>query len=401
MARVQPYYSPPTLLAHQALVLASLMRTGWRLNGRWTRDLGRLLRVAAGATHYGCFGYSAHPVYEVTSMCNLRCMHCHASGGTPYPGELDTRGAKRVIDGLTTVREFRMLVFTGGEPLVRRDIFELTRHASDLGYPVIYATNATLIDRLTAKRMNRSGVVGAAVSLDSLRPAVHDGFRGVGGSWKRAVEGMKNILAEGMYLQVNVTASRINYHEIPELIRFADKLGAHVLLLYHFVEAGRGEGNRWLGLTPEEYARLAMKALELQSEVELVIAPVALPWYYALLVHRTRIPPEIARRWITGCIAARGMFYIKPNGDVWPCAFLPLKAGNAAEQPAAEIWNSPLFRRLRDRRNLEEPCRSCRYREVCGGCRARAYASTGRPYAADPSCMLHALTGGDGKEDGG
>ena len=91
---------------------------------------------------------------------------------------------------------------------------------------------------------------------------------------------------------------------------------------------------------------------------------------------------------MTGCISARGMFYIKPDGEVWPCPFLPLSAGNVAKQPAIEIWNSMLFKRLRDRSNLEEPCRSCIFREVCGGCRARAYIETGNPFAADPTCRL-------------
>ena len=391
MARVLPYYYPPTLLAHQALVLLSLQRIGWRLNSRWLRDLRRLLRVAAGATHYGCFGYAVHPVFEVTALCNLRCLHCHAKGGQPYPGELDTRGALRVIDNLTTVKEFRMLVFTGGEPLVRRDIFELTSYASSLGFPVVYATNATLVTRDIARKMSRHGVVGAAVSLDSLRPAVHDRFRGVKGSWERAVRGMRYIVEEGMYLQINITASKLNYHEIPDLIRFADKLGAHVVLLYHFVEAGRGEANRWLGLGPEEYTRLVERVLEVQKEVELVIAPVALPWYYAYLVRRTGIPPSIARNWITGCIAARGMFYIKPNGDVWPCPFLPLRAGNVYEQPASEIWESPLFKAIRNRENLKGRCRTCSFREVCGGCRARAYAATGDPLSSDPSCRIREL----------
>ncbi|WP_460126201.1 radical SAM protein [Stetteria hydrogenophila] len=386
-----PYYWPPTLLARQALALAAIMdATGWRLSGRWRRDLGSLLKIAAGARKYGCFGYAPHPVFEVTARCNLRCIHCHADGGKGYPlGELDTQGAMRVIENLTTVKDFRMLVFTGGEPLVRRDFYQLSEYASSLGFSVVVATNGYFIDGKAARRMARSGVIGAAISLDSVKPEKHDAFRGVPGAWRAAVRAMRNVLDAGMYLQVNITISKFNIDEMEELVRFADKLGAHVVLLYTFVAVGRGEVYRRLSLTREDFARVIEAAARLQGEVELVISPIAAPWYYALLAKRARhIPLKVLERAVTGCIAARGMFYIKPNGDVWPCPFIPVTAGNVAEKPAIEIWNSDLFKRLRDRSNLGEPCRSCKYREVCGGCRARALIRTGDLFAGDPTCPL-------------
>ncbi len=299
-----------------------------------------------------------------------------------------TRGALKVIENLTTVKDFRMLVFTGGEPLVRSDIYKLSEYASSLGFNVVVATNGYFIDRATARRMARSGAIGAAISLDSVNPEKHDSFRGVRGAWKAAVRAMKNVVEEGMYLQVNITVSKLNIDEIDDLVKFADDLGAHVILLYTFVALGRGEVNRRLALTGEELARVIEKAAELQGNVELVISPVAAPWYYALLASRTRIPLTLAKRAMVGCIAARGMFYIKPNGDVWPCPFIPVSAGNVAEKPASEIWNSDLFKRLRDRSNLREPCRSCKYREVCGGCRARTLLKTGDLFSGDPICPL-------------
>ena len=387
---VPPYYQPPSLLARQALVLLHLMEsTGWRVSRRWLRSLPRLLRVAAGASRFGCFGYAPHPVYEVTSRCNLRCIHCHARGGEPYPGELDTEGALRVIDNLTTVKDFRVLVFTGGEPLVRRDIWTLTEHAASLGYGIVFATNGILIDRPTARRMEKLGVLGAAISLDSVKPEKHDAFRGVPGAWKGAVRGARNVLDAGMYLQINITISKFNLEEMEDLLRFADKLGAHVVLLYTFVGVGRGSLYRRLALTPEEFARVIQKAFELQRELELVISPVAAPWYYAYLAKKSVMSVDTLRSFVTGCIAARGMFYIKPDGEVWPCPFTPVSAGNVSGQPAIEIWNGPLFRRLRDRSNLGEPCRSCPYREICGGCRARALARTGDLFAGDPVCPIH------------
>lgn len=389
MKPVKPFYYPPTLLARQFISLLTLKKVcGYRFKGRLIKNLSKLLKIAAGARAYGCFGYMIHPVYEVTAKCNLKCVHCHAKGGLPYPGELDTASAKRVIYNLTTMKDFRTLVFTGGEPILRHDIFELTRYADELGFNIIYATNGTLITKEIAHKMADSGVIGVAISLDSINPSRHDWLRQVNGAWEKALNGIKYTRDEGLYLQINITVSRMNYDEIPDLLRFSDKLGAHVILLYHFVPFGRGEILKKLALTGEEYAKLIKKVVDMQGEIEAIISPIAFPSYYAYIVAKSGISPEIAKNWITGCIAARGMFYIKPDGEVWPCAFLPISGGNIVEKTAIEIWNSPIFRKLRDRSNLEEPCKSCPYREVCGGCRGRAYMKTGNPFAADPSCIL-------------
>ncbi len=363
--------------------------TGWHVSARWLNGLKELVRIAAGARKYGCFGYAPHPVYEATALCNLRCLHCHASGGRPYPGELNTRRAKKLIENLTTVKEFRMLVFSGGEPLMRRDIFELTKHADDLGFNVVYATNATLINKDVAAKMTKSGVVGAAVSIDSVHPEKHDRFRGVPGAWRRAIAGIKNIVDEDMYLQINITISKLNLDELEDLLFFADELGAHVVLLYTFVAFGRGEIHRKLALTPNEFANVITRAADMQGKLGSVISPVAAPWYYAYLAKRSGLPLKLLERVMTGCIAGRGMFYIKPDGIAWPCPFLPIPAGNVALKPAREIWEGRIFEDLRDRSLLGEPCKSCRYREICGGCRARAYLKTGDMLSGDPMCPLH------------
>jgi len=387
MKKVLPFFIPPTLLVRQALALGFISRTtGWTISRRWLKDLSLLLKVASGAKKYGCFGYAVHPVFEVTSRCNLRCIHCHARGGEPLYEELDTDEAKHVIESLTSVKEFRTLIFTGGEPLVRNDIFDLTEYARSLGFNIIYATNGTLINKEVAKRMRKSGVLGAAISIDSVDPKRHDYFRGVPGAWKRAIDGIKNVLSEGMYLQVNITISKFNINELEDLILFADKLGAHVILLYTFVSVGRGEVNKWLALSEEEFVKVIEKTADLQGNVKLVIAPVAAPWYYAYLASKFKIPVSFLKRFVTGCITGRGMFYIKPNGDVWPCPFIPITVGNLLKESAYKIWNGELFNKLRDRSNLGEPCRSCPFREVCGGCRARAYIKTGNLFAGDPLC---------------
>ncbi|PCN50247.1 radical SAM protein [Candidatus Geothermarchaeota archaeon ex4572_27] len=381
--RVLPFYSPPTLIARQAAVaLAFKAATGWRFEGRWLRSLRVLLRVAAGAKFAGCFGYEPHPVLEVTGRCNLSCIHCEVRGG-----ELDADPplpqVYRMIDSIATVPEFRMLVLSGGEPLVRPDIYEIIRYARDVGFEVTIATNGTLISREVARKLSSLDITGVAVSLDFVEPELHDRFRGASGAWSKAMEGMKHAVEEGLYLQVNITLSRLNFHELPQLLRLADELGSCVVLLYQFQPFGRGALREDIALTPAEFLSVMRTVASLQRDLETLVIPVGLPEYFAYLSGKTPFSGRLFR----GCIAGRGMFYVRWNGEAWPCVFLQLSLGNVLEKPALEIWReNELLSRLRDRANLGEPCRSCRYREVCGGCRSRAYLATGNPLAADPAC---------------
>lgn len=383
--KVLPFYFPPSLIFRQAATaLAFKTATGWRFEGRWLRSLGKLLRVAAGARYGGCFGYEPHPVLEVTGRCNLNCIHCEVKGGEAKIDPPLTQVCE-MIDSIATVPEFRMLVLTGGEPLVREDIYEIIKHARDVGFEVTIATNGTLISREVAKRLSTLGITGVAVSLDFLEPELQDRFRRVEGAWERAMEGMRNAAKEGLYLQVNITLSRLNFHELPKLLELADELGSCVVLLYQFQPFGRGAQKERLALTPPEFLEVIETVASLQRKLKTLVIPIGLPEYFAYLSKKTPLG-----RMFKGCIAGRGMFYVKWYGDVWPCAFLQTSVGNVLEKPALEIWRrNELLVKLRDRNNLEEPCRSCRYRENCGGCRSRAYLLTGNPLAADPACPLN------------
>lgn len=387
--RVLPFYVPPTLVLRQ---VASLLRfrslTHWPGMSRWIPDVDRLLKVAAGAVGIGCFGFPIHPVYEVTAACNLRCRHCHASGGSPYPGELDTEGAKEVIRRIAEVPEFRMLVFTGGEPLVRRDIYELVEHAKGLGFNVVIATNATLISRGVARKLREAGVEGIAASLDFIDPAQHDEYRGLRGAFRLALRGISNAASEGLYVQVNITLSKRNLSQLEGLLRLSDRLGAHVVLLYQLIPAGRGLSIQSEALSREEFKRVLGALRAVQREIKPVVVPVGLPEYFAYL-HDGSEPARLSSMVFSGCIAGRGMFYVKPNGDVWPCPFVPISAGNLLKQSALKIWRkSSVFESLRNRESLKGYCRTCKYVGVCGGCRARAYAYTGDLLASDPMCPL-------------
>ena len=390
MRAVKPFYQPPSLLLQQlrsALLIRRL--TGWTKLPWWATQSGKIFRIAAGCQGVGCFGYRVHPVWEVTAKCNLKCEHCHARGGeTDGMDELTTEeGKRKVIDALAEVTDFKSLIFSGGEPLVREDIFELIGHAKARGFYPIVATNATLITRDVARKLRAAGTLGIAASVDSTKDEIHDAFRKQAGALRMARDGIANAAAEGMYIQVNITASKINRDELPAILAYADHLRAHVVLLYQFIPSGRGEDNSGLELSTEEFRDEILSAGRTQKDLHPVIAPVGLPEYWALhnVMRNGGRPSSVLR----GCICGNGMFYIKPNGDVWPCAFVPISGGNLREVSPAEIWNrAKLFADLRDRKNLKGKCHDCSQREICGGCRARAFARTGDLFAEDDRCPL-------------
>lgn len=388
MRKVRPFYYPPTLPLRQILI-ASMIKglTGWKGLSHWAKGAEKVFRMASGAVGIGCFGYPIHPVYEVTSKCNLNCLHCHAKGRYKKD-ELDTKGAKRLIENLADVLDFRMLVFTGGEPFVRKDIFELMGHAREMGFEVVVATNATLISKEVARKMREMGVVGIAASIDSTDPSKHDRFRGVKGAFEMAMRGIENSKEEGLYIQINITVSKLNLNELPDLLKLADGLGAYVVLLYQFIPVGRGAGVKGLTLSPEELMNVIKTTKKIQGEIKPIVAPVGLPQYWAYL-SKEGLLGRLARRFITGCIAGKGMFYVKPNGDVWPCCFLPITIGNLTRESAREIWyKNELLNELRDRERLKGMCADCEFKDVCGGCRSRAYSLYGDPFAEDPLCPL-------------
>ncbi|RLE48045.1 MAG: hypothetical protein DRJ31_07935 [Candidatus Methanomethylicota archaeon] len=375
-------FSPELIMRQAATALAFKTATGWKFEDRWLKSLGKMLKVAAGAKAAGCFGYEPHPVLEVTGRCNLKCPHCEVKGGEVEEDPPLTRVYK-MIDSIATVPEFKMLVLTGGEPLIRQDICEIIKYAKDAGFEVTIATNGTLISKELAKKLSSLDITGVAISLDFIEPELHDKFRGMPGTWEKAMEGAKNAVEEGLYLQINIALSKLNLHELPQLLRLADDLGSCVVLLYQFQPYGRGSSKKELALTPQEFLKVIEETAELQKELKTLVIPIGLPEYFAYL--STKTPP--LNKMFRGCIAGRGMFYVKWYGDVWPCAFLQLSIGNILKEKAAKIWSeNELLNKLRDRNNLQEPCKTCKYRENCGGCRSRAYLLTGDPLAADPIC---------------
>jgi len=342
----------------------------------------------------GCIGFPIHPVWEVTLGCNLRCKQCHASGGKPSPGELSTEEGKQLLDEMAKIPQFRMLAFTGGEPLVRQDIFELVEYSRYLGFEVSIATNGTLLTYEWAKRFRKMGVANMAIGLNSAEERIHEQITQVAGSFEKAKRAIYSTLEVGMNLQINTTVMKENLSSLPGLLDFASEVNAQIVLLYHLVPQGRG--GEQMELSIEEYRTLTELVVDRQRTNKAIIETVCAPQYWAYLIRRNGwgvLGLGLAGKFLKGCVAGSGLCYIKPDGEVWACPFIPLSAGNVRHIPLGEIWNdSELFQSLRDRGNLKGGCGICLYRNICGGCRGRAYAHFGDYLAEDPFCFLHRST---------
>jgi AdoMet-dependent heme synthase len=317
--------------------------------------------------------------WNTTQRCNLRCSHCYLAAGQRAAAELTVEEGCRLIDQLANAGT-RMLILTGGEPLMRRELTELVARASSRGLLVVLGTNGMLLTGSRAGQLKAAGVDGVGISLDSAHPERHDGFRGVPGAWKGAVRGIRACVAEGLPVLLQMTVLPWNFEEVGDLIELADREGATGFTLYFLVCTGRGE--TLSDITPEQYEQ-ALGSLAAAQE------------RYPRMMVRARCAPQISRVASqgdsalvgnAGCLAARRYCRITPDGKVTPCPYLPLAAGSVRERPFTEIWqNAPLFQRLREGTPTGR-CGACEFRELCGGCRARAFALTGDLLGEDPWC---------------
>jgi radical SAM protein with 4Fe4S-binding SPASM domain len=343
----------------------------------------------------GCIGFPDHPVWEMTTACNLNCIHCHTAGGDAYEDELTTEEAKGLLDELAQIESFRMMAFTGGEPLMRSDLYELLAYSRALGFSNTIATNATLIDDRVAQQLRGRGVVIAAVSLDGFTAETHDQIRGLPGSFEKALKGMRALTRAGILLHINITAMEYNVKQVEKLMALVDELNTGILLIYQLVPVGRGRVINSAVLDKDANKWLVNFMANAQRDTNAIMEPVAGPQYWPFLLKRARItngmPLWLAEKVFHGCAAGRGFIYIKPDGAIWPCPFVEISCGNIRESSFREIWSkSEVLSQLRDREHtLKGQCGMCEYRRLCGGCRGRAWASTGDYLTEDPCCFIH------------
>ncbi len=335
--------------------------------------------------------------WELTARCNLKCQHCRAEAQDDFvAGELTT---DEIISVARDIRKTAdpIMILTGGEPLVRADFFDIVDECTSLFSRVAVATNGTLVDDAMAKRIVDSGVQRVSISLDGSNAKTHDAFRGLPGSFDNALRGFDAFRRAGESVQINVTVTNHNDAELEDLLNLCIERGADAFHVFMLVPVGCGaEIDESVRLSPERFEEVLRwlfdKSLELRGKVH--VKATCAPQYYRIMreISRERgieLPkgPHGMNAVTRGCLAGSAVCFISRTGDVQPCGYLPVVAGNVREKTLGDIWqDAEVFAALRDPSNLHGKCGACGYRKVCEGCRARAYASTGDYLDEEPDC---------------
>jgi heme b synthase len=311
----------------------------------------------------------------------------------PYENELDTEAGLALLDQISEVGK-PVVILTGGEPLLRPDIFELARHGTKKGLRMVMAPNGTLITEAMAKEMVESGIQRISVSLDGSTKESHDEFRKVDGAYEGALQGIEFAKQAGMAFQINTTITQQNLEEIPRIQELAVKLGAVAHHIFLLVPTGRGKYIIDQEITAEQYEETLNWFYDQRDNVPLQLKATCAPHYYRILRQRAREDGKkvtfethgldaVSR----GCLGGTGFCFVSHVGIVQPCGFLEVNCGDVKKTSFAEIWKeSKVFKDLRNFDQLGGKCGKCEYRKVCGGCRARAYEATGDYLAEEPLC---------------
>jgi len=320
--------------------------------------------------------------WNVTRACNQKCLHCYRDAGAADANELDTDEGVALIGEIARAG-FKVLVLSGGEPLLRQDIGTLIAAAGERGLRPVLGTNGTLLSRDVARKLKRAGLVRAGISLDDIAPRGHDSFRGDEGAWEKGRAAMRACKEEGLEFQIHTTVTRHNWKEIEQITDLAVSLGAKAHHVFFLVPTGRGCSIGEDAITPAQVEELLRRLLEKQRGLNIEIKPVCAPQF-------VRIAAEIGQptRFTQGCLAGISYCCVLPGGDVHPCPYLPIKVGNVRETPFGQLWQQdPNFQKLRSQR-YSGRCGGCIHRVSCGGCRARAWATSGDYMEEDDGCIF-------------
>jgi len=346
--------------------------------------------------------------WESTIRCNLNCAHCRRLESDEAAGsDLSTTQARDMIEQLAQLGKGQpmmpVLVFSGGEPLCREDLLELVAYAQEARITTALATNATLIDEKIAGQISSSRIARVSVSLDGSTAQVHNKLRQLEGSFERALAGIQHLRQHAVPFQINITLTTNNAEQLEDVYELASSLGAVALHIFMLVPVGCGQILAQTDmLSPEQYEQKLVEISQLDGRGQLQVKVTCGPHYERVIreqgLHQARSntkPPHDAVPGRSphagpskGCLAGVGVLFVSHQGDVFPCGYLPVNCGNILEQKLADIWyNSDDLARMRDTESLEGKCGLCGYRQLCGGCRARAYAATGNYMAQEPFCV--------------
>ncbi len=332
--------------------------------------------------------------WETTRSCNLACVHCRASSLCgPYEGELSESRSLQLLDEIAAVGK-PVVILTGGEPLLRKDIFNLAAYGDGLGLRMVLATNGTLVTNDVARRMIDSGVKRVSVSIDGMDAASHDAFRGQPGAFTGAMAGIEAMKKAGMEFQINTTITRTNLGQVKELLDLAVRLGAAAHHIFLLVPTGRGKDLADWEIGPIDYEETLEWFFEAGLSCPIQTKVTCAPHYHRIYHQRkkergaAKAEAGPLHAMTRGCLGGSAFCFISHTGQVQPCGYLEIDCGQVKETPFGQIWKeSEVFTDLRHLDRYRGKCGRCEFITVCGGCRARAYEKTGDYLAEEPLCI--------------
>lgn len=340
--------------------------------------------------------------WEITRRCNLKCVHCRSSSDLAVVGHPDfsLEEAKRILDDIASYAS-PVMVLSGGEPLLRPDVFDIARYGTSLGFRMCMATNGTLVTDEICSKIKEAEIRMVSLSLDGARAETHDDFRNQQGAFAGTMNAIELFNRHGIPFLVNSSFTVRNQKEIPEIYRLVKSLGATAWYMFMIVPTGRGE-DIMEELIPEKlYDEILEWHYQVEKEEnELLMRPTCAPHYYRIVRQKAKEEGETFKRrnlkfstgGSKGCLAGQLICLIDVDGEVLPCSYFPKSAGSLRDTPFKDIWeNSDLFRQLRDFKSYKGSCGQCEYVSVCGGCRARSYAMSGDFLAQEPFCSYTPL----------
>ncbi len=333
--------------------------------------------------------------WEVTRSCNLNCAHCRAAASCRhYRGELSTKKCLNLIDEIAAVSS-PVIILTGGEPLLRPDIFKIAAYGTNKGLRMVMATNGTLVTPAVAQKMIQSGIKRVSISIDGKDAHSHDNFRQQKGAFAGAMQGIEALKIAGMEFQINTTITTNNLEQIKDILKLAKDIGAAAHHIFLLVPTGRGKDLASQAITAADYEETLKWFYRESLKCEIQLKATCAPHYFRIMHQNKPKGEEPVKKAgshfhesTRGCLGGITFCFISHIGQVQPCGYLELNCGNVKKKSFASIWEkSEVFRNLRDYSKYGGKCGRCEFIKVCGGCRARAYEATGDYLAEEPLCL--------------
>ncbi len=332
--------------------------------------------------------------WELTRSCNLNCIHCRAAARFgPYPNELTTEECFKFMDNVASFAS-PIMIMTGGEPMLRDDIYEIAKYGTKLGLRMVMAPCGFLVTEETAQKMIDSGIQRLSFSIDGATAKSHDDFRRVDGAFDSVMTAIENAKKVGMDFQVNTTITKHNLKELPDILELVIKLGAKAHHPFLLVPTGRGEDLKDQEISPEDYEKTLTWFYEMRDKVPIQFKPTCAPHYYRIFRQKERekgikVTPEThgMDAMSKGCMGGQSFAFVSNTGKVQICGFLETECGDIRKEGFDKIWDtSKVFKQMRAWDDYEGRCGYCEFRSVCGGCRARAFAFTEDYMDEEPFC---------------